>query len=411
MAVVTLELAERGTLALETPIAEPLPELRGTVHGETVRIAHLLSHTSGYRGVHLLDPAAQQLDWSGLIAHLHDAPQLFPPGTMFSYEHTESVLLGRILERATGHDPLVLVAERLLEPLGLVPGRLDDAHDDPLWAGRHDLDRASGRFVPIPRVPALSPFWRTAFSEFTLSVADLADIAHALLPDDTDEPAGTQRQQVGRSPLSEQARSRLREIAARLPPTFGGPIRELLPTAFGLGAAEFCGGLHGHNGLTYGQCVGVRYSPADHVAIAIGMNAMLPHLRDHLLDAIWTQLVGSPPARPATSFSFDLEAFAGRYVGPGRSTITATACRDGLLSLEIEHGEHRLPVAVVVDDMRTPIVHSPLPQLSLGFFFSPTGDAGLMLGANAFKRVANAPRSGARTASPTAAHAAAEVRS
>src|SRR5690606_39778306 len=84
----------------------PVAELRGTIHGATVRIAHLLSHTSGYRGTHLLDPAMRELDWTGLIALLRAAPQLFPPGTVFSYEHTEAVLLGRILERATGREPL-----------------------------------------------------------------------------------------------------------------------------------------------------------------------------------------------------------------------------------------------------------------------------------------------------------------
>lgn len=409
LAVVALELSASGALALDTVIAEPLPELRGTIHGETVRVAHLLSHTSGYRGVHLLDPAAQQLDWSGLIAHLREAPQLFPPGAVFSYEHTESVLLGRILERATGRDPLELVAERLLGPLGLVPGRIDDAHDDPLWAGRHDLDRASGRFVPIPSAPSLSPFWKAAFSDLTLSVADLADLAYALLPDGADEPGPTLGAKIRTSSVSKLARERLREIVVRLPPTFGGPIRELLPTAFALGAAEFDGGLYGHNGLTYGQCVGVRFSPAERAAIAIGMNAMLPHLRDHVLDAIWAELFGRPPARPSPSFAHDLAAFAGRYVGPGLSAITATACTDGRLALEIEHGELRLPIDVVVDDARTLVVHSPLPQLSIGFFHSPTGEPGLMLGANAFKRVASTARSRPRGTPRAAVRAGAEV--
>jgi|GEM_PF-1541138 len=409
LAVVTLELAERGTLALDTVIGEPLPELAGTIHGDTVRVAHLLSHTSGYRGVHLLDPATQQLDWSGLIAHLHAAPQLFPPGTVFSYEHTESVLLGRILERATGRDPLVLVTDELLERLALVPGRLADVHDDPLWAGRHDLDRASGRFVSIASAPALSPFWNAAFSDFTLSVADLADLAHALLP--AEEPAVTPHANVGRPPISERTRARLREIAVRLPPAFGGPIRELQPTAFGLGAAEFSGGLYGHNGLTYGQCVGVRFAPSERVAIAIGMNAMLPHLRDHVLDAIWAELFGRPPARPSPSFELDLAAFAGRYAGPGRSAVTATACADGRLALEIEHGEHRLPIDVVVDDTRTLVVHSPLPQLSIGFFHSPAGDPALMLGASAYKRVASATHGRASAARRPTTRAAAEIRS
>src|SRR5690606_34416731 len=134
LAIVALELAARGRLALDAPIAEPLPELRGTIHGESVCVSHLLSHTSGYRGTHLLDAVTRDLDWAGLIAYLRTAPQLFAPGSVFSYEHTEAVLLGRIIERATGRDPLALVREMLLDPLGIACGRLQESQDDPLWA-------------------------------------------------------------------------------------------------------------------------------------------------------------------------------------------------------------------------------------------------------------------------------------
>jgi len=388
LAVVALELAARGRLALDTAIGEPVAELRGTIHGATVRIAHLLSHTSGYRGTHLLDPAMRELDWTGLIALLRAAPQLFPPGTVFSYEHTEAVLLGRILERATGREPLALVREMLLDPLGLAPGRLETSHEDPLWAGRHDLDRASGRFVPIPSAPSLSAFWNPAFSDFTLSTADLARIAHALLPAGRDAPSAGER---GAGPVSDESRERLRHGVVRLPAAFGGPIRELQPIAFGLGAAEFPGGLYGHNGLTYGQCVAVRFAPAERVAVAIGMNAMLPHLRDHVLDAICAMLIGRPLRRPAPSFELELAGFEGRYVGPGRGRASASFA-NGRLALEIEHGEHRLPVEIVADEERKLIVQSPLPQLSVGLFLAPGGVPGLMLGASAYKRVASMRR-------------------
>jgi len=379
LAVVTLELAAQSRLDVDAPIGDALPELRGTIHGRTVRIAHLLSHTSGYRGTHLLDPATRDLDWPRLIAHLRAAPQLFAPGTVFSYEHTESILLGRILERATGRSPVALVRELLLEPLGLDPGRVENADEDPLWAGRHDLDRASGRFVPITAVPSLSAFWNAAFSDFTLSTADLAVLATALLPGEA------------ASPVSAATRARLEQAAVTLPPAFGGPIRELLPVAFGHGAAQFPGRIHGHNGLTYGQCVGLRYAPTERLAVAIGMNAMLPHLRDHVLDAICVELLGRPMAGPAPRLDVELAAFEGSYVGPGRSKVTARHAH-GRLELEIVHGEHRLPVELVVDDDARVVVRCPLPQLSLGLFRTRAGDVGLLLGASAYKRVPEGAR-------------------
>ncbi len=400
LAVAAVELAARRRLTLDAAIAEALPELRGTLHGETVQVAHLLSHTSGYRGTQLLEPTTRHLDWSRLMAWLRTAPQLFTPGTVFSYEHTESVLLGRILERATGRDPLRLVREMVLEPLGLVPGRLEAAGADPLWAGRHDLDRGTGRFMPVTTVPTLAPFWNPAFSDFTLSAADLVEIAAALLPDSALPEA---------SPVSAASRVSLRQPVVRLPPVFGGILRELLPTAFGLGAATFTAGLHGHNGLAYGQCVALRYAPEAGVAIAIGMNAMLPHLRDHIVDALCAELIGKPAPQAPAPFEMELAELAGRYVGPGRSRATATYAA-GRLEVVIEHGEHRLPVELVVDDDGQPIARSPLPQLAIGFFRTPTGEAGLLVGVSAFKRLAGAPQ---RTAAPVPAadHAAAEVAS
>lgn len=391
LAVAALELANRGRLALDAAIAEAVPELRGTLHGETVQIAHLLSHTSGYRGTHLLEPATRHLDWNRLMAWLRSAPQLFEPGTVFSYEHTESVLLGRILERATGRDPVRLVRETLLEPLGLMPGRLETAAEDPLWAGRHDLERGTGRFKPITTVPTLSTFWNPAFSDFTLSAADLVEIAAALLPDAARPQA---------SPVSAASRVALRQPAVRLPRVFGGMLRESMPTAFGLGAATFTAGLHGHNGLTYGQCVALRYSPDAGVAIAIGMNAMLPHLRDHIVDAVCAELIGRPAASAPAPFEMELAELAGRYAGPGRSRAAAT-CTEDRLELVIEHGEHRLPIELVLDDDGQPIARSPLPQLALGFFRTSSGEVGLLVGASAFKRLASAPAT-------TAARAAAE---
>src|SRR5688572_11579676 len=62
--IVTLELARQGRLSLDAPIAEYLPELRQTVHGETVAPVHLLSHTSGYKGTDLVDADARMLSWA-----------------------------------------------------------------------------------------------------------------------------------------------------------------------------------------------------------------------------------------------------------------------------------------------------------------------------------------------------------
>lgn len=378
LAAVVLELAVRGRLNLDDPLEAPLPELSGTVHGRTVLVRHLLSHTSGYRGTRLLDPDTQALDWPLFSRYLHTAPQLFAPGSVFSYEHTESVLLARIVTRITGHDAEQVVRETLLAPLGIEPGT-PDALDEAWQAGRHDLDPRFGRFVPASSARPLAPFWRPAFSSMALSPIDLARIAQALLVDGEDAP----------SLVTAETRTLLRRPVVKLPPTFGGPSSELLPIGFGLGAAELRGGLFGHNGLTHGQCVALRADPSAGFAAAIGVNATVPHLRDFVLGAVCAELNGrGAEEEPATPFELDLGALIGRYEGPGRGHVVASRSGQGLKLELARHGVPSLLIGFSLDAAGRPVVQAPLPQLSVGFFrHAGTGEACLMLGLCAYKHV------------------------
>ena len=139
LAIRAHELARHGALDLRSPIAAYLPELRGSACGETVLCEHLLSHTSGYRGTSIFDGRTRALSWDGLVAYLQAAPQLFAPGTVFSYEHTESVLLFEIIRRVEG-------------------AATDDGHaaaSDAENAGRHVFDeRRVGSSCSTPPTPS-----------------------------------------------------------------------------------------------------------------------------------------------------------------------------------------------------------------------------------------------------------------
>ena len=55
-ALVAAELIEAGKLGTDDPIGKYLDELKGTDRGKALQIWHLLSHTSGYRGLNINDP-------------------------------------------------------------------------------------------------------------------------------------------------------------------------------------------------------------------------------------------------------------------------------------------------------------------------------------------------------------------
>lgn len=382
LAVVVLELARAGCIDLDAVLAEYLPELARTRHGESVQVRHLLSHTSGYRGTNIFDLRSRELTWPRLVAYLHDAPQLFPPGRVFSYEHTESVLLGRIVERATRRTSLELIREAVLDPLGIEPSRVGGSGSGSRCAGRNELDARTGRCVALDSAPALAAFWHPAFSDYAVSLGELVKIADALLGIDAAGPGHI---------VSSDARLRLLQRVVQLPAALGGPAREVLPVGFGLGAAELPGGWYGHNGLSYGQCLGLRFDPVSRTSLAVGVNVALPYLRDFVIAGVIRHVTGrasEEPGRP--SVEIDLADLPGLYLGPG-DTVLCASLREERLVLEIgPQGKKRTVIGeLAADDARGLVLHSPIAQLSLGLFRGPgDGEPGVMLGLNAYKRVA-----------------------
>jgi CubicO group peptidase (beta-lactamase class C family) len=377
LAMLALELSHHGALDLDAAIGEYVPELRSTPHGRQVHVAHLLSHTSGYRGTHILDDATRVDGWDDFVRYLEAAPALFLPGSVFSYEHTESVLLGEVVRRASGRSSLELIVERLLAPLAIEPGifgETPDARD----AGRHRFDAGSATFMPLLRSRTVAPFWLPAFSAYTVTLADLLRIAETAM--------GAAR---GAVLLADSTLAALATSVVHLPPTAGGPLSELLPIGFGLGTGELRDGCRGNTGISAGQCLGLRFDRGTRVAIVVALNAAVPHVRDFVLATIASELVRRLPKQEADPFGFELAALTGTYIGPGGGIVTARY-DNGRLVCEIgrEHKPDKLGIELSLDGKGRLALRSPIPQLSIGFFAEPqSGDLGLMLGLSAYRRL------------------------
>ena len=54
-----------------------------------------------------------------LAPHATSQPLLYQPGTNWNYAHTNYVLLGLALEKASGQEMSKLLSEKVLQPLGL----------------------------------------------------------------------------------------------------------------------------------------------------------------------------------------------------------------------------------------------------------------------------------------------------
>jgi D-alanyl-D-alanine carboxypeptidase len=125
VATLVLELAAEGKLSLVDPVERWLPGM--VPDGRSITLRALLDHTSGlfdydqdqgWVGARFSDPGRE---WSpqDLVAIATSHPPLFPPGTSWSYSNTNYVLLGLVVEAATGRTLAGELRARLFEPLAL----------------------------------------------------------------------------------------------------------------------------------------------------------------------------------------------------------------------------------------------------------------------------------------------------
>ena len=117
-AVAIGQLWELGKLKLDDPVAKFVPEFG--VHGkEAITLRHLLTHTSGLRG---LEVEWSDLTWSEMIERIAQS-ELYPdwePGKKAGYEAiTGWAVLGEVLQRITGQEYHEYVRENIFEPLGM----------------------------------------------------------------------------------------------------------------------------------------------------------------------------------------------------------------------------------------------------------------------------------------------------
>jgi CubicO group peptidase (beta-lactamase class C family) len=118
-AVAVMLLAESGTVELGEPVARWLPG--SPPQWRRVTLHHLLTHTAGVR--HWGDTPgfrpSQPMDPGERLTLIQQAPLLTEPGTRWLYSSPGYLLVGLIVERASGQPYPDFLTKRILAPLGL----------------------------------------------------------------------------------------------------------------------------------------------------------------------------------------------------------------------------------------------------------------------------------------------------
>ncbi len=149
-----MRLAEAGTVHLDDPLSRWLPDYPGAA---AITLRELLAHTSGLADYlaneHLLIHlgAAPRTPWQPAALLPYVGKPLFAPGTGWSYSNTNYLLLGEVIQAASGRGAEAELADRFLEPLGLHSTALQSgttvAPAPALGLGAHPYSRAAGTKV------------------------------------------------------------------------------------------------------------------------------------------------------------------------------------------------------------------------------------------------------------------------
>ncbi len=115
-----MSLIESGEVTLNTLASDILPEFTGEGR-ETIRLRHLLTHTSGliYESPNMEQRLIDQTSLEELIEEAYTAPLVFKPGNCFKYADYNTLIAGKMVEVITGKPLSELVQELVLTPMKL----------------------------------------------------------------------------------------------------------------------------------------------------------------------------------------------------------------------------------------------------------------------------------------------------
>jgi len=140
-AVAILMLEEQGKLSVEDPITKFLPDY--PTQGHTITVEHLLAHTSGIRSYtsmpEWLTVWRKDFALNELIDFFKNQPMDFAPDEKWLYDNSGYILLGAIIEKASGQPYEDFIRTKIFEPLGMKHSCYDRD------AGRRKADDAGNR--------------------------------------------------------------------------------------------------------------------------------------------------------------------------------------------------------------------------------------------------------------------------
>jgi D-alanyl-D-alanine carboxypeptidase len=172
-AMAVMILAEQGKLAVDDPISKHLEN--SPAAWEKITVRQLLNHTSGipsYTSFPQMMTRTVRLPATldEVIASFKDKPLEFEPGEKFTYSNSAYIVLGKIIERASGNEYESFVKKNIFQPLEMNDTGYD--HNGAI------LPRRAAGYVKtlvfLANAPYIDMTWPHAAGSLYSTVDDLA---------------------------------------------------------------------------------------------------------------------------------------------------------------------------------------------------------------------------------------------
>ena len=122
-AVAVAQLAEQGKLSFDDPLAKFVPEFPDKESAQKIKIKHLLTHTSGlgsYFNEQFWRASRDRFRTVDEFMELAKGETLqFEPGTKTAYSNTGFLVLGKVVEKASGRNYFDYVREHIYRRAGM----------------------------------------------------------------------------------------------------------------------------------------------------------------------------------------------------------------------------------------------------------------------------------------------------
>ena len=310
-----MQLAERGDLDLDAPVARYLPEFRPrNASGTSITLRQLMSHYAGLvreppEG-HYFDDRGTSL--SAMVASLNRTALVYPPGTHRKYSNAAIGVVGYVLERRSGQPFARYLKSAVLQPLGLTASAFEPETALVRRLARGTMWTLHGRAFDAPRFQlGMSP----AGSMYS-TMPDLALFIRALF-------AG------GRLIQSATLESMWRPQFARADARRGAGLGFSIDQLDGRRRVS-------HGGAIYGFATQLAALPDDKLGVAVsaskdGMNALTTRIADEALRLMLAARAGRALTAPDTTAlpsRASAISFAGQFVRGG--TVVDVVVRDSL---------------------------------------------------------------------------------